>query len=116
MAAMEDQESHENEGGLGGDFGIRDTRLLERAVRERWPIKAEAREALVERMVKIVTDLTTSPREATAAVKALVGMERQNQIDQHATGNPSEKDAPEGIRPSTQQLVDMMKETLPEAM
>ncbi len=48
----------EPEGGLGGTTGrgIRDTRLVERALRERWPIPKALRGPLIDRLAGIVQD------------------------------------------------------------
>src|SRR3954454_14578197 len=67
-------------GGLGGTFGrgARDTRLVERAVRERWPIPKALRGPLIERLAEIVQDPTASPREATAAARAILSASKIN--------------------------------------
>lgn len=57
--------------------------MIARAVQERWPIKPEFREALVKRLTRIIADPNSSPREVTAASKALISAEKQNQDDQH---------------------------------
>ena len=76
-------ETGETQGGLGGgalrEEGVRDTRLIERAVREQWPIDAEYREAIVRRQVKVAIDPDVSSREATAAARCIVAMVGQNQ-------------------------------------
>lgn len=67
-------------GGLGGNIrkaGTRDTRLLERAVRERWKIPDDKREAIVNRQVEIAVN-SPKDREATSAAKCLATMEAQN--------------------------------------
>ncbi len=82
--AKPDDEEQPTDGGLGGSVrGIRDTRLIERALRERWAIPDELRGAIVARQVEIATDPGASPREATSAARCLVSMEAQNQADQH---------------------------------
>src|SRR4051812_1112374 len=70
----------EDSGGLGGDSGrgIRDTRLADRALRERWPIPASLRRPLVARLAGIVTDPAASPREATAAARAILQASKLN--------------------------------------
>ena len=75
-------------GGQGGAFEptagqTSDTRLQERAIRERWPIKDEYREAIVKRLVAVVVDPQASRRERTAACRALIAAESQNQSDEH---------------------------------
>jgi hypothetical protein len=58
--------------------GPRDTRLLERALRERWPIPDQFREPIINRQIRIAMDPASSPREATSAARCLVSMEQQN--------------------------------------
>ena len=64
-------------------MGIRDTRMMARALEQRWPISENARKAIVGRLLRIVADPTSSAREATAASKALLAAEGQNQLDEH---------------------------------
>jgi hypothetical protein len=52
--------------------GIRTTRLLERVLRERWPIPNAIRRPLIERLYEIVQDTESSPREVTSAAKAIL--------------------------------------------
>lgn len=61
---------------------IRDVRMIQRAMEQRWPIKPEYRQALVARLVKIIADPKSSPREVTAASKALIAAEAQNAADE----------------------------------
>ncbi|MGL4512085.1 MAG: hypothetical protein ACRCT8_03270 [Lacipirellulaceae bacterium] len=78
---MDDENSTACSGGLGGQLreaGSRDTRLIERALRERWPIPDELKAAVVERQLRIATDPKSSSREATSAARCLAGMEGQN--------------------------------------
>ena len=67
-------------GGLGGSTrnGVRDTRLVERALRERWPIPKALRGPLIDRLAKIVLDPEASPREATAAARAILSASKIN--------------------------------------
>jgi hypothetical protein len=58
--------------------GIRETRLVERALRERWPIPEALRGPLIDRLSKIVTDPAASPREATAAARAILSASKIN--------------------------------------
>jgi hypothetical protein len=58
--------------------GIRDTRLVERALRERWPIPKALRGPLIDRLAGIVQDPETSPREATSAAKAILTASKIN--------------------------------------
>jgi hypothetical protein len=71
-------------------MGIRDTRMIERALRERWPIKPEFREKIMNALIAILADKNTSPREKTAAARALMHadslnleQEKLNQNDEH---------------------------------
>jgi hypothetical protein len=64
-------------------MGIRNTRMMARALEQRWPITHEFREGIVRRLMKIVVDPTSSRREVTAASKALLAAEAQNQSDEH---------------------------------
>jgi hypothetical protein len=57
--------------------------MMERALAQRWPIKPEYRELIVKRMLRIIADPKSSPREVTSATKALLAAESQNQADEH---------------------------------
>ena len=72
--------SADDAGGLGGTTrrGTRDTRLVDRALRERWPIPKALRGPLIERLAKIVQDPEASPREATAAARAILSASKIN--------------------------------------
>jgi hypothetical protein len=67
-------------GGLGGTSGrgARDTRLAERALRERWPIPKAIRGPLIDRLAGIVSNPGASPREATAAARAILAASKIN--------------------------------------
>jgi hypothetical protein len=69
-----------DQGGLGGTAGrgARDTRLVERALRERWPIPKALRGPLIDRLAGIVQDPNASPREATAAARAILSASKIN--------------------------------------
>jgi len=63
---------------------------MERALRERWPIKPEYREKIMFSLLAIVADKNASPREKTAAARALMAadaqnieMEKMEQADEH---------------------------------
>ena len=64
-------------------MGIRDTRMMAKALEQRWPISENARKAIVGRLLRIVADPNSSAREVTAASKALMAAEGQNQSDEH---------------------------------
>jgi|GEM_PF-1538491 len=65
--------------------GLRDTRLLRRAMKQRWPISDQYKTAIVNRQVKIAAGLIpgTTAREETDAFKSLLCAEQQNQSDEH---------------------------------
>ena len=67
-------------GGLGGFSrrDIRDIRLVERALRERWPIPKALRGPLIERLAGIVQDPEASPREAISAARAILQASKIN--------------------------------------
>lgn len=67
-------------GGLGGEppLGARDTRLLERAIRQRWPIPEEDREAIVAALADVVQNRRASHRNRVAAARALTAMDALN--------------------------------------
>lgn len=56
---------------------------MARALTQRWPIKPEYREAIVRRLLRVIADPQSSPREVTAAARALMSAESQNQSDEH---------------------------------
>ena len=62
---------------------IRDTRMMARAVTQRWPISNEYRASIIRRLMRVLADPASSPREVTAAAKALIAAESQNQSDEH---------------------------------
>jgi hypothetical protein len=57
-----------------------DARLFCRALREGWDIPVEQRPAVIQRLVELVTSQESSPREATAAARALLQAARM-QLD-----------------------------------
>ena len=61
---------------------IRDTRMMQKALEQRWPISPEYRDGIIRRMMRIIADPSSSKREATAACKALLAAEAQNQADE----------------------------------
>ena len=64
-------------------MGIRDTRLMARALTQRWPISSDHRREIVEILLEVAKDVSNSPRERTSAAKALMSAESQNQSDEH---------------------------------
>lgn len=83
---------------------VRDLKLLNRAVRGRWNIPLEHREAIVNRLLRIVSKeqvtvmtkagpcLLEEPADKNAilAARVLAGLEGQNQADEHLASRPSE--------------------------
>jgi hypothetical protein len=66
-----------------GDSAIRrermkDARMVERAIRENWPIKDEDRAPLMARMMEMAMSPESSPREAVAACKAVLAGSQLN--------------------------------------
>jgi hypothetical protein len=57
---------------------MHDTRLMERALRESWPIPDDLRPSLVRRLAYIMTSDNSSPREITSAAKALLSASKCN--------------------------------------
>ena len=64
-------------------MGLQETRMISKALTQRWPIKPEYRAGLITQMMKVIADPNTSPREKTAAAKAILAAEKQNQDDEH---------------------------------
>jgi hypothetical protein len=62
---------------------IQETRMIARALTQRWPIKPEYRNLIVNQLMKVIASPDASPREKTAAAKALLSAEKQNQDDEH---------------------------------
>jgi hypothetical protein len=69
--------------GVGGIVGIKETRLMARALMQRWEISQEQRADLIQTLMQIATDVSNSPRERTTAIKAIISAEKQNQEDEH---------------------------------
>lgn len=66
-----------------GVDGIRTTRMLERAVRQRWPIPEEYKAAIIKRQAKIAVDPKSTARESASAAKTVLAADRLNQSDEH---------------------------------
>lgn len=67
-----------NPGPSAAAASMRETRMIEKAIRQRWPIKDEWRVILLERQAKIASDPGSSPREATSAFKAILAADQIN--------------------------------------
>jgi hypothetical protein len=55
-----------------------DTRLIERAIAERWEIPDALRPGLVKKLAKIMDDDASSPREVVSAAKAILSASKIN--------------------------------------
>jgi hypothetical protein len=62
----------------GGSRRMQDARLVERALKEGWPIPAEIRGLIVKRLGAIALDDHSSPREAVAAARAVLQASKIN--------------------------------------
>jgi hypothetical protein len=64
---------------------LKDTRMITKAIKQRWDIPEIYREALITRQVLIATGRIsgTTAREETSAFNALLAAESQNQQDEH---------------------------------
>jgi len=62
---------------------IRDTRMMAKAVEQRWPMSAGIRRGIITKLIQVMTSPDSSPREITSAAKALMAAEKQNQEDEH---------------------------------
>ena len=62
---------------------IADTRMMARALTERWPITSQQRELMMRVLMSIAADQKNSPRERTSAIKALIAADAVNvKVDQ----------------------------------
>jgi hypothetical protein len=79
---MSEPAAVETEGGSGGNPDrrrrIHETRLVERALRERWPIPKAIRKPLIERLNEVVQDTCSTPREVVSAAKAILYASKLN--------------------------------------
>ena len=57
---------------------IKDTRMMARALTERWPITSQQRELMIKVLLSIAANTQHSPRERTSAIKALISADRNN--------------------------------------
>ena len=61
-----------------GVDGIRTTRMLERAIRQRWPITDEQRQAIIDRQIVIASRKNGKPREQSVAAKTIAAFDKLN--------------------------------------
>jgi hypothetical protein len=93
MQNINDDAATGDDGGGSRVQRMHDTRLMERAIRESWPIPDDLRPTLVRRLAYIMTSDNSSPREITSAAKALLSASKTNldainvaiQADTHET-------------------------------
>ena len=53
------------------------------SVDSRWNLSSEQKSEIVERLMAIVTNQASKPRDINAAVRNLISLELQNQKDEH---------------------------------
>ena len=63
-------------------MGVKDTRMMAKALTQRWPMSETKRAMVIEALMGVI-ETSTKPREITAAAKALMAAEKQNQEDEH---------------------------------
>lgn len=63
-------------------MSLSDTRRNARAIKERWPVGGEYRIAIIRQMMQVLLNPNSSNREKTAAARALITAEGQNQVDE----------------------------------
>lgn len=69
----------------------KDDRLMARVLQQRWPTEASYRERCILRMMQILEDANSSPREKVMAFKAILAAEAQNQKDEHTAALQSDR-------------------------
>lgn len=68
-----------------GVDGVRTTRMLERAIRQRWPITDEQRQAIIDRQIVIASRKTGKAREQSIAAKTVAAFDRMNMDEEKAS-------------------------------
>lgn len=90
----EPQKSTETPGDSGGTYilpgkGTRNARLERRAIMERWNVRPDALEPMIERQIAIATDPEQRPRESTQAFLAVLKARGQDlEIERLESGIP----------------------------
>lgn len=72
-----------------GVDGIRTTRMLERAVKNRWPIPDKYKEAIITRQVKIAISQESTARESASAARTILAADKLN-IEQEKLEQPEQ--------------------------
>lgn len=94
----EPQKSTETPGDSGGTYilpgkGTRNARLERRAIMERWNVRPDALEPMIERQIAIATDPEQRPRESTQAFLAVLKARGQDlEIERLESGIPEPKE------------------------
>ena len=57
--------------------------MMAKAVEQRWPMSTAKRTAIINTLMNILVSTNSSTREKTAAARALMSAEKQNQEDEH---------------------------------
>ena len=57
--------------------------MMAKAVEQRWPMSDGIRRGIIARLIQVMASKDSSPREITAAARALMSAEKQNQEDEH---------------------------------
>ena len=65
-------------------MAINDTRMMAKSVQQRWPMSSAVRDVVIQKLIQVMASKESSPREITAAARALMSAEKQNQEDEHA--------------------------------
>lgn len=69
-------------GEQGEGLSVRDTRMMSSALIQRWPMSEEKRQSVIDALLNVIQN-SHNPREITAAARALIAAEGQNQSDEH---------------------------------
>lgn len=96
-----------------GVDGVRTTRMLERAARQRWPIPEKYKQAIIARQVKIATDANSKPREASAAARTIISADRLN-MEEEKQAEPQQHLHLHQHQETTVDLSKLSKEKLEE--
>ena len=94
----EPEKSTETPGDTGGTYilpgkGTRNARLERRAIMQRWNVRPEALQPMIERQVAIATDPEQRPRESTQAFLAVLKARAQDlEIERLESGIPEPKE------------------------
>lgn len=68
-----------------GVDGVRTTRLLNRAIKQRWPITDEQRQAIIERQIAIASRKNGKAREQSIAAKTVAAFDQINMAEEKAS-------------------------------